>query len=485
MFRLLGPHVNHTHGGLPEFVAAWQPPVTVVLDPTDAWSWVPAAAPSTHFVWRWWLGGHSIDFNQPIDPAQAARDHLAQIWPHLRPWMTGYVQGINEPVIGSPEAMSRYAVFEAERTRRLANRGYKAALGSFAVGNPTNLSWWQQFTPALEAGRQYGACLALHQYDWPVFLAPDADWYTLRHRKVYTGEPSHNWPGLPSHLRLPLIITETGLDVGARRPGNIQGWRDALDPDQYLGELAAYSQKLEADRYLLGAAIFCCGNLSGKWIGFDIWPRPADRLAQAANPLYRRYSIPEPPTPVAWGPDVSWWQGPRVIWRKVEQSGASFTIARVSVGLAADSTFPRNHDRSGYHGLQRGAYHYFTPDDDVEGQVDSLHLATQDRDLELGVWLDVEEDALSDDRVRQFVSAFQAVSRHSLGIYTSWWKARSIGLGPWCGELPLWVAHWTDGKPRIPGPWRGQTPAYAIHQYTNRGRVDGISGRVDLNRKHP
>jgi len=113
MYRLLGPHVNHTHGGIPEFVAAWQPPVAVILDPTDAWAWVPSATPRTRFVWRWWLDDQNIDFNQPLNPAQAARDHLARIWRRLQPWMTGYVQGTNETVIGSAEAMARYADFEA------------------------------------------------------------------------------------------------------------------------------------------------------------------------------------------------------------------------------------------------------------------------------------------------------------------------------------------------------------------------------------
>lgn len=431
------------------------------------------------------MDDHNIDFNQPLDPVQAARDHLARILPRLRPWMTGYIQGVNEPVIGSFDAMARYAAFEAERARILGDRGYAAALGSVAVGNPTDLMWWHVFTPALDVGREYGACLSLHQYDWPVMLASDAPWYTLRHRKVYGGEPSHDWPGLPAHLRLPLIITETGLDVGARTPGAIQGWRDILNPDQYLQDLATYSQELEADPYLFGAAIFCCGNLSGNWTGFDIWPQPADRLAQLAAPLYRRYTVPQQPAPIPWGPDVSWWQG-RPIWRDVKQAGASFTIARASVGLNADSTFPRNHDRAGVHGLDRGAYHYLTPDHDPDLQVYAFHIATEGRDLELGAWLDVEENALTDELVRRFVSHFTSLSQHPLGIYTSWWKARTIGLGDWCGQLPLWVADWTrnsDRGPRIPEPWTGL--GYAFHQYTNRGRIDGIATRVDLNRRHP
>lgn len=44
---------------------------------------------------------------------------------------------------------------------------------------------------------------------------------------------------------------------------------------------------------------------------------------------------------------------------------------------------------------------------------------------------------------------------------------------------PLWVAHYTSAaKPRIPAPWSFWT----FWQYTDRGRVAGIAGGVDINR---
>ena len=46
----------------------------------------------------------------------------------------------------------------------------------------------------------------------------------------------------------------------------------------------------------------------------------------------------------------------------------------------------------------------------------------------------------------------------------------------------LWVAHWTTGTaPSVPGGnWAGD--GWTFWQYTSDGAVDGISGRVDLNR---
>ena len=46
------------------------------------------------------------------------------------------------------------------------------------------------------------------------------------------------------------------------------------------------------------------------------------------------------------------------------------------------------------------------------------------------------------------------------------------------GDLPLWVAHWDTKCPTIPSAWN----RWAFHQHTSSGEVDGIGGRVDLNR---
>ena len=73
----------------------------------------------------------------------------------------------------------------------------------------------------------------------------------------------HGWEGLPDRLRLPLVISETGYDIGCRQPGVVGSWRGHVEAWQYAGDLNAYSVELEKDRYVLGAAIFCCPNYPG------------------------------------------------------------------------------------------------------------------------------------------------------------------------------------------------------------------------------
>ena len=204
---------------------------------------------------------------------------------------TGYWQGYNEPVISSPSAMSRYAEFEIERTRILSSYGLRAAIGSFAVGNPSNMGWLDRFLPAIQMAKDNGAILSLHEYNYPTPKgdhAHDPLWLSLRHRLFYEGCPAHGWAGLPQHLRIPLIITECGRD--AILHGEVGGWRGCLTPRTYADSLMWYDQELQKDSYVLGACIFCVGAESGQWVPYDIWPEVAHSLTNdygKPTPIFR------------------------------------------------------------------------------------------------------------------------------------------------------------------------------------------------------
>jgi hypothetical protein len=287
-YSLLGTHVNMTIGGLPEIVEEWKPPLVVTLDHSDVWRRVKDSTPNTLFV------GHLIreqepDFNdRDLDPVATARNHCEMVlpWAERMGESYDYWQGVNEPVISSPEAMRRYAAFEVERVLFLDRYGFRAVVGSFSTGNP-HLPYWRHFLPALEAALQYEGALALHEYAWPT-LDHESGWYSLRHRKVYHGEPDHNWTGFPKHLKeLPLLITECGLDGLLEQSYPPRGWQVLYTPTQYLEQLAWYDAELQKDGYVAGAAIFACGMIDWTWTSYDIWPEPARALAQQATPLYK------------------------------------------------------------------------------------------------------------------------------------------------------------------------------------------------------
>ncbi len=481
MYRLLGPHVNAVQGGLPEVVAQWKPPVALVMDHQPAWHWVKEVSPKTKIVGRLFVHPQP-DFNDAgLDPRTAARQHCDAVLP-VAGRMAGvytFWQGVNEPVIGSREAMQRYATFEVERIKLLAQHGFRAAVGSFAVGNPGDMSFWRDFLPALEAAKAHNGVLSLHQYGWPT-MQDGADWLSLRHRKVYQGEPSHGWEGLPQHLRLPLIITETGLDGGIQTPGWKQGWNGHTEGHMYRQQLQWYDEELRKNKYVLGAAIFCSGNLSPDWVSFDIWQDVMKAIGEHADPLYRQAQVIAPePGQQAMGPDVSYWQGTGINWREAAEGGVTFAYLRTSYRVKTDSTYPRNHEETGKHGILRGGYHYLYPEQPAEDQA-RVFAATL-LDSELPPMLDVEQAGLNEAFVRAFLDEFENQTGVKAGIYTSASKWHElIGTGAnWAAQHPLWVAYWRDEPaPALPQPWT----QWEFWQFTNQGQIDGYSARVDMNR---
>ena len=276
----------------------WKPPLVVTLDHSDVWLRVKAESPGTLMVGRLVLS-EEPDFNDPsLDPRKAAQRHCDAVLPAAERMGKAYDfwQGVNEPVVQSAEATRRLAGFESERARIMSSHGFRVVVGSFGVGNPPQLAWWKHFLPALEAAKQYGGALALHEYAWPR-LDHDSHWYLLRHRKVYKGEPAHNWSGLPSHLAgMPLLITECGLDGLIAQP-KPQGWKTLYggDPGPYLKELDWYDGELQKDSYVVGAALYCCCTADDpQWASYNIWPELAKALARDAHPIYRPARFPDP-----------------------------------------------------------------------------------------------------------------------------------------------------------------------------------------------
>jgi hypothetical protein len=214
-------------------------------------------------------------------------------------------EGFNEPVPGNVGQMRKLADLETERTRLLAENGLRAVVGNFGAGQPP-LEWWPAFRPALEAAQAHGGYLGLHEYSAPTiwfntnresldFRADSADegWLTLRYRKVYRQYL------IPWALRLPLLITECGVDgLVDKRPGPPgKGWRDFADywaelgmgwdtPGNYVEQLAWYDSELQLDDYVHGAAVFAMTAFDG-WSSYQLEGDAAAILQQylSVHPL--------------------------------------------------------------------------------------------------------------------------------------------------------------------------------------------------------
>ncbi len=267
---------------------------------------VRARSPETLIVGRVTL--EQLDLGQADTAAEAHRAVEAVLPLALDERRTGLVdawEGFNEPVPSDQDQMRRLADLETDRVRLLADNGLRAVVGNFGAGQPP-LEWWPSFRPALEAAQAYGGYLGLHEYSAPTIWfntnrAPldfgsdpaDEGWLTLRYRKVYRQFL------IPWGLRLPLLMTECGVDgLVAERPGPPgKGWKDFADYWAELGmgqdaagnfveQLAWYGSELQQDDYVLGAAIFAMTAFE-EWESYQLQGAAAEILQQylSVHPL--------------------------------------------------------------------------------------------------------------------------------------------------------------------------------------------------------
>ncbi|HLO48835.1 MAG TPA: GH25 family lysozyme, partial [Kamptonema sp.] len=182
------------------------------------------------------------------------------------------------------------------------------------------------------------------------------------------------------------------------------------------------------------------------------------------------------------GIDVSSYQS-NVNWQTVANSGIVFGFIKATEGATfVDDTFARNWAAMKAAGIQRGAYHFFRPATNVQGQID-LYLKTVKMEAgDLPAVLDVESTGgLSAteicNRMAIWLEAVEKATNIRPIIYTypGFWD--NLGTKRF-SDYPLWIAHYTSAQePWVPGGWSSWT----FWQYTDSGSVPGVSGNVDVN----
>ena len=228
------------------------------------------------------------------------------------------------------------------------------------------------------------------------------------------------------------------------------------------------------------------------------------------------------------GIDVSHHQN-HIRWSELKNSGeVAFAIAKASEGKTfKDSKFKDNWKEMA--GLDiRGAYHFmnFTmlckrleeeplPDGATsltEGRVAQIKSEEASRQMdnflsqlaEAGgltpgniIALDVEENGKADHKVYAHVGGMIEESvrylrnRTSLHPYiytrTGFWNTHVVDTPEIVKQCPLWIARWRadrkDDKPPLPNELPNGWATWNIWQYSDQGKVVGIDGNVDLNKK--
>lgn len=200
-----------------------------------------------------------------------------------------------------------------------------------------------------------------------------------------------------------------------------------------------------------------------------------------------RAMLGEPTYPEGYdirGIDISHYQG-EIQWDMLRNATINndpirFVFIKATEGISLmDENFNENFYQAKNNDFIRGAYHFFTPDCSPERQaryfLHQVHLEPGD----LPPVLDVEKIGnLSRQELRQRVKRWLDIVENAYGVkpilYTGY-KFKTTYLNDTIfNAYPYWIAHYYVDRLRYQGPW-------SFWQHTDRGRVAGITGDVDVN----
>ncbi len=224
----------------------------------------------------------------------------------------------------------------------------------------------------------------------------------------------------------------------------------------------------ERGRDLLVSIAFLAVAACLAWAGIEAW-------------RWWRYSPPyvdEARFPVR-GIDVSGHNGMMNLEAAGKETGMSFIIIKASEGVTfRDKNFRLNYDKATEAGLLAGAYHYFRFDCGGADQARNFLKAIGDRELPLGIFIDIEDHGNAKDvpmdkiasRLTAMVEYLNLLG-HRVTLYTNtdgYYKY----VEPILPGYDLWIAAFRSVPPSLPNVY--------FWQYSHHGRVAGIRGDVDL-----
>ena len=184
------------------------------------------------------------------------------------------------------------------------------------------------------------------------------------------------------------------------------------------------------------------------------------------------------------GIDVSKWQG-NIDFKKVKASGIDFVIIRAGVSLDKDVKFEQNYKNAKAAGMNVGVYFYSYAKtvSEAEKEAKTFLKTIAGKQFEYPVYFDIEDKSqmnlpkkLLTDICIAWCSIIEKAGYY-VGIYSNpdWFINRLD-----TSRLVMydkWLAHWAN-KPMWGNEFGG------LWQYSCQGRINGISGDVDLDESY-
>jgi len=182
------------------------------------------------------------------------------------------------------------------------------------------------------------------------------------------------------------------------------------------------------------------------------------------------------------GIDVSVHNGD-IDWGKVKADGIGFAILRAGYGRLAsqkDKKFEQNYAGAKAAGIPAGAYWYsyaMSPEE-AELEADVFLSVIKGKQFEMPVYFDLEEKKqfdLGKEQVSAIMRAFLKKvegAGYFVGLYGSASSLTTHTADDIKSWYTIWLAHWVDQT--------NYSGAYGIWQHSEKGKVAGINGNVDL-----
>lgn len=187
------------------------------------------------------------------------------------------------------------------------------------------------------------------------------------------------------------------------------------------------------------------------------------------------------------GIDVSNWQG-YIDYRSVRENGIEVVYIKASQGTnIKDAYFEINYENAKANGLKVGFYHFLTATNTEEAEQEARFFAsvisgkTPDcklvMDYETFGGVGVEE---SNEIAQVFLETTRRLTNKDIIIYSDLSNSQSRFSSELAENYELWLAYYGDtaNLENIQTRWSN----YVGLQYSDRGRINGISGAVDLDR---
>ena len=182
------------------------------------------------------------------------------------------------------------------------------------------------------------------------------------------------------------------------------------------------------------------------------------------------------------GIDVSEWQG-NIAWGEVAKH-IDFAIIRAGLGRYSsqvDKCFLGNYNRAKAAGVKLGAYWYSYAKSADEAKLEAAACieVLKGKQFEYPIYYDIEEQSilgLGRDKVSAIINTFCSEMERAgyfVGLYMSANPLTNLTTEQVKKRYAIWVANYDVSKPNYSG-------SYGMWQKSSKGKIDGITGNVDV-----